>query len=116
MELSIKSAVECKVPPFNVKCPAVAEPGAAPNPLSAPILIVPALIVVDPEYVLVPERVKVPESTLVNVPEPAIIPPYVKVVPELTSIIPLLAPRAIPLFELSVKSAVDSNVPPFNVK
>ena len=44
------------------------------------------------------------------------IPPYVKVVPELTSIIPLLAPRAIPRFELNVKSAVDSKVPPFNVK
>ena len=58
-ELSVKSAEECNVPPFNVKCPAVAEPGAAPNPLSALILIVPALIVVDPEYVLVPERVNV---------------------------------------------------------
>ena len=34
-ELSVKSAEECKVPPFNVKCPAVAEPGADPNPLSA---------------------------------------------------------------------------------
>ena len=48
-ELSVKSAEECNVPPFNVKCPAVAEPGAAPNPLSALILIVPALIVVHPE-------------------------------------------------------------------
>ena len=115
-ELSVKSAEECNVPPFNVRCPAVAEPGAAPNPLSALILIVPALIVVDPEYVLVPERVKVPESTLVNVPEPAIIPPYVKVVPELTSIIPLLAPRAMPRFELSVKSVEDSKVPPFKVR
>ena len=46
-ELSVKSAVEFNVPPFNVKCPAVAEPGAAPNPLSALILIVPAFIVVE---------------------------------------------------------------------
>ena len=48
-ELSVKSAVDCNVPPFKVKWPAVAEPGVAPNPLSALILIVPALIVVDPE-------------------------------------------------------------------
>ena len=74
------------------------------------------MIVVEPEYVLLPESVKVPESTLVNVPEPAIIPPYVKVVPELTSIIPLLAPRAIPRFVFNVKSAVDSKVPPFKVR
>ena len=47
-ELSVKSAEECKVPPFNVKCPAVAEPGAAPNPLSALILMVPPFIVVEP--------------------------------------------------------------------
>ena len=64
-----------------------------------------------------PERVNVPESTFVNVPEPAIIPPYVKVTPELTSIIPLLAPRAMPRFEFNVKLAVvASKVPPFNVK
>ena len=48
-ELSVKSAEVCKVPPFNVRCPAVTEPGADPNPLSVPILIVPALIVVDQE-------------------------------------------------------------------
>ena len=36
-ELSVKSAVDCNVPPFNVRCPAVADPGADPNPLSAPI-------------------------------------------------------------------------------
>ena len=46
-ELSVKSAVDSKVPPFNVKLPAVGEPGAAPNPLSAPILIVHAFIVVE---------------------------------------------------------------------
>ena len=48
-ELSVKSAEECNVPPFNVKWPAEAEPGADPKPLSALILIVPALIVVEPE-------------------------------------------------------------------
>ena len=48
-ELRVKSAVDFNVPPFNVKCPAVAEPGAVPNPLSALILIVPALTVVDPK-------------------------------------------------------------------
>ena len=48
-ELSVKLAVDSKVPPFNVKCPAVAEPGADPNPLSALILSFPEEIVVVPE-------------------------------------------------------------------
>ena len=51
-----------------------------------------------------------------NEPDPAIIPPYVKVVDASTFIVPWLEPRAMPLFELSVKSAVDCKVPPFNVK
>ena len=74
-ELSVKSAEECNVPPFNVKCPAVADPGAAPNPLSAPILIVPALIVVDPEYVFTPESNNVPFPDFVRLFDPAMIPP-----------------------------------------
>ena len=48
LELSVKSAVDCKAPPFNVKWPAVAEPGTAPRPLSAAILMVPPEIVVVP--------------------------------------------------------------------
>ena len=95
-ELSVKSAEECNVPPFNVKCPAVAEPGAAPNPLSAPIVIVPALIVVDPEYVLVPDKVKVPEPALAKLPDQLITPeivslpvsPVVNVIPLASSILP----------------------------
>ena len=43
-------------------------------------------------------------------------PATVKVVPESTLNVPLLPPRATPLFALSVKSAVDFNVPPFKVK
>ena len=48
MELRVKSAVDCNVPPFNVRWPAVGDPGADPKPLSALILIVPPLIVVVP--------------------------------------------------------------------
>ena len=48
MELSGKLVVDCKVPPFKIKCPAVADPGADPKPLSALILIAPPLIVVVP--------------------------------------------------------------------
>ena len=95
-ELSVKSAEECKVPPFNVKCPAVADPGADPKPLSALILIVPALIVVDPEYVLVPDKVKVPEPAFAKLPDPLITPeivslpesPVVNVLPLASSILP----------------------------
>ena len=43
-------------------------------------------------------------------------PPNVKVVDPSTLIIPLLPPRAIPLLELSVKSAVDCKAPPFKIK
>ncbi len=48
LELSVKSAVDCKAPPFRIKRPAVTDPGAAPRPLSAAMLIVPAEIVVVP--------------------------------------------------------------------
>ena len=48
MELSVKSAVDCKVPPFKIKCPAVADPGTAPKLLSALILNVPPRIAVVP--------------------------------------------------------------------
>ena len=48
MASSVKSAVDCNVPPFKVKWPAVAEPGAAPKPVSELILIVPEFIVVVP--------------------------------------------------------------------
>ena len=71
-ELSVKSAVDSKVPPFNVKWPAVGEPGAAPKPLSALILTLPAVIVVDPEKVFVPDKVKVPEPALLKLPDPLI--------------------------------------------
>ena len=74
MELSVKSAVDCNVPPFNVKCPAVAVPGVAPKPLSALIQIVPPLIVVVPEYVFVPDKVRVPEPLFVSNPVPLITP------------------------------------------
>ena len=74
MALRVKSAVDCKIPPFNVKCPAVAVPGAAPKPLSALILIVPPLIVVVPEYVFAPDKVKVPEPLFVSNPVPLITP------------------------------------------
>ena len=44
----VKSAVDCNVPPFKVRWPAVADPGADPKPLSALMLIVPEFIVVVP--------------------------------------------------------------------
>jgi hypothetical protein len=44
----VKSAEDCNVPPFKVRWPAVADPGADPKPLSALMLIVPEFIVVVP--------------------------------------------------------------------
>ena len=46
--LKVKVDELFRVPPFKVKCPAVAELGAAPKPESAAILIVPAVIEVAP--------------------------------------------------------------------
>ena len=48
MELSVKLVVDCNVPPFKIKCPAVTEPGTAPKLLSALILSVPPRIAVVP--------------------------------------------------------------------
>ena len=48
LALSVKVAVFASVPPLIVRTPGVAEPGAAPRPLSAAMLSVPALIVVVP--------------------------------------------------------------------
>ena len=49
------------------------------------------------------------------VDEPAMMPEYVTVAPELTSIVPCDAPRVIPRFVLNVSVAVACRVPPLSV-
>jgi hypothetical protein len=49
------------------------------------------------------------------VDEPAMMPEYVTVAPELTSIVPCDAPRVIPRFVLNVSVAVACKVPPLSV-
>ena len=56
----VNEAVVPSVPPLKVNWPAVALPGAVPNPASALIFNKPALIFVNPVYVFVPPNVKVP--------------------------------------------------------
>ena len=46
--LSANVVVVDNVPPFNVRCPGVGDPGAVPSAESAPIDKVPAVIVVEP--------------------------------------------------------------------
>ena len=65
---------------------------------------------------MVPDNSKVPAPNFIRLLDPAITPATVKTVPEFTLNVPWLDPRATPLLALSVKSAVDSNVPPFKVK
>lgn len=63
-----------------------------------------------------PPRIKVPAPVLVRLSdEPAMIPPYVRVVPEATSIVPLPVESVIPRFDDIVNVAVVLSVPPPNV-
>ena len=73
-EFKVKVDELFKVPPFKVKCPAVDEFGAAPNPESAEILIIPAVIEVAPVNVFSPDKVSVPDPAFVHNPAPDIIP------------------------------------------
>ena len=79
----MKSVVVIKLASI-VRCPAVAEPGAAPSALSELILNVPAFISVVAVCVFVPVNFNVPEPFLVMlaVPFPLITPGIVNVWPE----------------------------------
>ena len=77
LEFKVKVDELFKVPPFKVKCPAVAELGEVPKPESAPILIVPAVIEVAPVYVFSPDKVNIPDPDFVNNPAPDITPEIV---------------------------------------
>ena len=116
-ELSVKSAEECKVPPFNVRCPAVTEPGADPNPLSALTLRVPALIVVDPAYVLTPPIMSLPAPILVRFAPapPVIMPETVRSVLDPSTSIVLDAYIVTPRLLSNDVVPVDCNVPPFKI-
>jgi len=71
---SVKVAVVCKIPPFNVKSLAVTLPGAVPKFVSAERLNVPPFIVVAPVYVFTPDKVNVPVPALVKLPVPLMTP------------------------------------------
>ena len=74
-----------KVPPFKIKCPTVAVPGAVPKRASELIDNVPADIVVAPVYVLDPDNVNVPDPALVNAkaPDHCQMAPVIELAPEL---------------------------------
>ena len=60
-------------------------------------------------------RIIVPAPALVKAPLPLKPPPWVRVWPLATSIVPPLAPIVMPALALAVKPVVTSNVPPFRV-
>jgi hypothetical protein len=91
-------------------------PAFVPSAVEPPAVSVPALTVVVPVYVLAPLKLRAPVPVFVRfVDVPAMMPAYVSVAPELTSIVPCDAPSVIPRFVERVKVEDACNVPPFKV-
>ena len=106
----VTASVIFKVAPFATVVPSV----SVPKEYWFEISNIPALIDIAPSFWFEPPKTNVPAPDFVRLPESVIIPSNVKVVDELTLIVPFPV-IVIPLFEPNVKSAVVFNVPPLKI-